>query len=279
MFLAFVFIAPLLSAAGVCLGTDGFRGLAWLWKMPVFYIAFFVAALVVVALVVFLCAALVNTDKPQERENRFYRWVMYQTIDLLVFILPIRVHVEGMEKRPPEDRILLVSNHLHEIDPAFFFQYFRRYNLAFIAKQEALKMPLIGQYLHKTGCQTINRENDREALKTILKCVDMIRQDQHSIAVFPEGYIRDDRKLHRFRSGAFKIAQKTKVPIVVCTIRNSNHAIRNLLHLKGTDIYVHLLQVLQPEDYAGLSTVELSTKIYEMMVEDLGPENVSTDPN
>lgn len=279
MFLAFLFLAPLLTSLGICLGTGSFAGLSWLWKLPAWYAAGFVAALILVVLFVFACAAFVDTEKPQEKENRFYRWVMYWTIELLLFLLPVRLHVTGMEKRPDTDRILLVSNHLHEIDPGILFQYFRRYNLAFIAKREALKMPLIGQFLHKTNCQTLNRENDREALKTILKCADMIRQNEHSIGVFPEGYIHDDRKLHHFRNGVFKVAQKTKVPIVVCTIQNTNHVVSNLLKLKGTDVHLHLVQVLQPEEYAGLSTVELGNRIYQLMADDLGPDRVSTDPH
>ena len=61
-------------------------------------------------------------------------------------------------------------------------------------------------------CQLINRENDREALKTILKCIQMIREDQVSVAVFPEGYTSRDGKLHHFRSGVFKSPPRPRCP-------------------------------------------------------------------
>ena len=41
-------------------------------------------------------------------------------------------------------------------------------------------------------------------------------------AVFPEGYTSMDEKLHPFRSGVFKIALRAKVPVVVCTVQNTN---------------------------------------------------------
>ena len=70
---------------------------------------------------------------------------------------------------------------------------------------------------------------------------------------------------------------KTKVPIVVCTLRNTQHAFHNGFRLKKTDVDLHLVDVISPEDYEALSTVELGNRVYEMMAQDLGPENVSAE--
>jgi len=172
---------------------------------------------------------------------------------------------------------MLVCNHLNEMDPVVLLHYFRKSQLTFISKQENQNMFMVGKLMHKIQCQLLNRENDREALKTILKCVQIIQQDKASLAVFPEGYIKPDRKLHHFRSGVFKIAQKTKVPVVVCTLRNTQHVFHNGLRLKPTDVHLHLLDVITPEQYQGMSTVELGNMVYEMMARDLGPENVSQE--
>ena len=92
-----------------------------------------------------------------------------------------------------------------------------------------------------------------------------------SVAVFPEGYTSKDGLLHPFRSGVFKIAQKTKVPIVVCTVRNTNKVFRNIKHLKSTDVHLHLVGVLQPEQLEEMTTVEVASLVHQMMAEDLGP--------
>ena len=147
---------------------------------------------------------------------------------------------------------------------------FKGSQLAFITKKENLKLPVIAPIMHKILCQSIDRENDRSALKTILKCISLIKEDKVSIGVFPEGYTSKDGKLHPFRPGVFKIAQKTGVPIVVCTIQNTRMIFKNLAKGKKTDVELHLVDVIMPEEYKGMSTVEISDCVYERMIRDLG---------
>lgn len=277
MLLRFLFTVPAVCAVLICLGCGSFQSLAWLWALPLGYIGSFLALVVLTFLAVWIMALVVDTGKPQEKDSKFYRFVVNCVAEAAIPILSVRMHVEGLEKTPKEGRFLLVCNHLNEMDPVVLVHCFQNSQLAFISKRENRSMFIVGKLMHKIQCQLINRENDREALKTILKCVEMIQEDRASIAVFPEGYIKPDRKLHRFRSGVFKIAQKTKIPIVVCTLRNTQYVFRNGLRLKPTDVHLHLVDVVQPETYAGMSTVDLGNYIYEMMAQDLGPENVSTE--
>lgn len=277
MLLRFLFTVPAVCAVLICLGCGSFQSLAWLWALPLGYIGSFFALVVLTFLAVWIMALVVDTGKPQEKDSKFYRFVVNCIAEAAIPILSVRLHAEGLEKTPKEGRFLLVCNHLNEMDPVILVHCFQNSQLAFISKRENRSMFIVGKLMHKIQCQLINRENDREALKTILKCVEMIQEDRASIAVFPEGYIKPDRKLHRFRSGVFKIAQKTKIPIVVCTLRNTQYVFHNGLRLKPTDVHLHLVDVVQPETYAGMSTVDLGNYIYEMMAQDLGPENVSTE--
>ena len=135
-------------------------------------------------------------------------------------------------------------------------------------------MFVVGKLMHKILCQLINRENDREALKTILRCIQLIREDTASVAVFPEGYTSLDGLLHPFRSGVFKIAIKAKVPIVVCTFQNTQQVFRNAKRLKPTDVHLHLVGVLTPEDVQGMTAVDIGNRVHAMMAEDLGPDLV-----
>lgn len=275
MLLAGITMVSLVTAVLSCLGSG--LGLHWLWVAPLSFLGCFLGLLVLAFLFLFVACLCVDTKKPQEHDSRFYRTLVGLYIPMILTVAQVRIHTKGLEQTPASGRFLLVCNHLHEADPVILLHYFRKSQLAFIGKQETREMFLIGPLMHKMLCQLVNRENDREALKTILTCIRLIKEDEASIAVFPEGYIKPDRKLHHFRSGVFKIATKTNVPIVVCTITNTNHIVRNFLRLKPTDVDLHLLKTIQPEEYAGMTTVEIADMVYHMMAEDLGPDRVSQE--
>ena len=182
----------------------------------------------------------------------------------------MRLHTKGLENTPKDGRFLLVCNHLFIADPGIVLHCFRKSQLAFLTKKENYSLPFIGAFMHKILCQPIDRENDRQALKSIIKCIQLIKEDKVSVCAFPEGYTSKDGRVHPFRPGVFKIAQKTGVPIVVCTIQNTREIFKNLRHLRHTDVELHLVDVIPPESYAGMNTVALSDMVYEKMIADLG---------
>ena len=264
----------LLVALGVCAAVGGFSGLCVLWILPLCLLGSAVVLVALAFLFLWFLAAIVDMDKPQEKDNRFYRVIVSTAADLALWIVGARVHTRGLENIPKEGRFLLVCNHINDLDPVTLLAYLKKSQLAFISKRENTTMFLVGKFMHKLMCQLINRENDREALKTILTCIRLIQEDEVSVAVFPEGYTSMDGKLHPFRSGVFKIAQKAKVPIVVCTIQNTNKVFANIRKLKPTDVHLHLLGVIPPEELVGVSAVEIGNRVHAMMAEDLGPDLV-----
>ena len=262
--------------AAVLIGI-GAEGLNWLWMIPVLSLGFTLLGVLLAFLFLLFLASIVDLKKEQQEDSKLYR----KTVELYLqsALPPLRWHIKttGMEKVPENGRFLLVCNHVSLADPVVLLRVFTGKQLAFISKKENQSMFLVGKVMHKMLCQPIDRENDKAALKTIIRCIQILREDKASVAVFPEGYIHEDKKLHHFRSGVFKIAKKTEVPIVVCTMKNTKDAISNLLHHRHTNIEVSVLATIQPEEYKDLTTVDLGERIYQMMAEDLGPENVSQE--
>lgn len=272
-------VISLIISACLCLSTDAFGGFRWLWQLPVFGLGCFLALGLLFFLLLWFLCAIVSFDKPQEKDSRFYRIMATLTIQAIIPILQMRVHTQGLEKTPKNGRFLLVCNHLDNLDPVTLLYFFRKSQLAFISKRENSSMFLVGKLMHKILCQPINRENDREALKTILRCIDILKKDLASIAVFPEGYTSMDEKLHPFRAGVFKIALKAKVPIVVCTLQNTQKVFHNAKRLRPTDVHLHLIDVIPVEEIENLTAVEVSHRVHKLMADDLGPENVLQPEN
>ena len=57
---------------------------------------------------------------------------------------------------------------------------------------------------------------------------------------------------------------------MVCTIQNTRDIFKNLAHFRHTDVELHLVEVIPPEAYQGMTTVELGNLVYEKMIADLG---------
>ncbi len=273
-------IAALLSAAlslTICYYNGGYDSLGWLWQLPVGFIGSFLGLAILAFIIFWISCSVVDQSKPQEKDSPYYRFLTKLYCPAIFPLLLAKVETKGLEKLPKDGRFLLVSNHLNDLDPVLLLAKLPQAQLAFISKKENSTMFLIGNLMHKIQCQLINRENDREALKTIISCINIIKDDRASIAVFPEGYTSKDGLLHHFRNGVFKIAQKAHVPIVVCTVQGTNTVFKNVLKLKRSQVKLHLLEVIPAEDLAGVNTAEIGSRVYQLMVDDLGPEMVAAE--
>ena len=278
MLLISIAVIAFVLGALVCLICDAFLTSVWFWLLPLSALGFFLLlALAGFLFLMYLCKK-VDQTQPQEDDDKFYRIVTNLIIQSAFPVLRIRVKKSGIEKIPTDGRFMLVCNHCNNSDPIILLHCLPKYQLAFISKQENSTMFVIGPMMHKILCQLINRENDREALKTILRCIQILKENKASIAVFPEGGIlSEDGKLHHFRPGVFKIAQKANVPIVVCTLKNTKDVVHNILHLKPSSVEMKVLEVIPAEELKGVTTVDVAHRCYELMAADLGPELIAED--
>ena len=234
------------------------------------FVGSYVGLCILAFLFLWIATSAVRQDVPQEEDSKFYRWITKTYIPAVFTLLGMKIDLQGEDLVPKDGRFLMVCNHLNILDPVLLLGCFPKAQLAFISKKENADMFIIGNLMHKLMCQMINRENDREALKTILKCIQMLKEDKVSVCVFPEGYTSRDGKLHHFRPGVFKIATKAQVPIVVCTLQNTQKVFGNAKHLKKTPVPLHVVGVIQPDTFAGRTAVDIAQQAYDRMISDLG---------
>ena len=247
-----------------------------LWLLPLGALAGFVVCLIVCVLVVWLLSRKVDPAAEQEGDDPLIRTIAKLYAPAVFRLLGCKIHTQGAEKLPSDGRFLLVCNHINDLDPGIPLTVFPDAQLAFISKKENLDKPILGPLMLKIQCQLLDRENDRAALKTILKCIAILKADQANIAVFPEGgIIKDGKLLHDFRPGVFKIAQKAGVPIVVCTLRGTREILKNVKKLRRSDVHFHLLEVIPAEELKGVTTTQIAERVHAIMAADLGAENVA----
>ena len=276
MLLNLIWSLSALSGVGLCALSVGFDGLS---TVPVFLLGFalgFVLCLLGCFLAVWIPSRRVDPLQEQDGDDPYIRGIVKLYAPAVFKLLGCKIEASGTEKLPKEGRYLLVCNHLYDLDPGIPLTLFPDAQLAFISKKENIDKPIIGPLMLKIQCQLLDRENDRAALKTILRCISILKEDKANIAVFPEGgIIKDGKLLHRFRPGVFKIAQKAGVPIVVCTLNGTQNIVENVKHFRQTRIDFHLLEVIPAEELRGVTTVDIAERVHAIMAADLGQENVA----
>ena len=169
MLLLLITALALLGAVGAFFGAGPVAGVLT-------FVGGWIGWLILAALMLLIASAVVDKDKEEASDSKFYRWLTHLWIEFIIAIGRVKIKAEGLEKIPTDGRFLLASNHLCDIDPALLMHCFPKSQLAFIGKKETKDMPIIGAVMHKLLCQYINRENDREALKTILNCIQIVKE-------------------------------------------------------------------------------------------------------
>ena len=149
------------------------------------------------------------------------------------------VNVHGLENIP-EGPVLFGSNHQSNMDIAIICGFIDKPK-GFIAKKELKKLPLINKWITLAGSIYLDRENPRKSMEGILEGIKTLKNG-HSLVVFPEGTRSRGDKMGEFKSGSFKLATKSKVPIVPLTIDGTYRVMEaNKILIKPSNInfYVH----------------------------------------
>ncbi len=220
-------------------------------------------------LLVLVSSWLVDTSREYGKNSRYYRWLLYSATALALFFGRIRLHVSGMEKLPAQGRFLLVSNHRSKFDPITSWYVLRRYDVAFISKQENFSVPMFGRIIRRCCFLSIDRENPRRALTTVEHAAALIRADEVSIGVYPEGTRSQGGQLLPFHCGVFKIAQEAGVPIVVMAVQGTEKIHRNF-PWRRTDVFIDILDTIPAEYTAAQRTCDLGDEIRGELEKHLG---------
>lgn len=209
-----------------------------------------------------ICNLLVNPKKEYDHCDKFY-FRMLNSAAACSFVLGrLRIRLEGSEKVPWDRRFLLVSNHCSNYDPIITWYLLRKNNMAFVSKKENFKVPLFGRMIRKCCFLAIDRDDPKESMKTIMKAADLMKRDEASVGIYPEGTRNrtPEKGLLPFHNGVFKIAQMAKVPIVVAVLHGTDK-IRKNYPWRRTKVSLEILEVISAEEAAGRRTSEIGEKV------------------
>lgn len=112
----------------------------------------------------------------------------------------------------PSGSALICANHTALTDPLLVVFAFRRKNrMRVMAKEELMRLPVLGWLLHKAGIFGVKRgKADVGAIKTALK----VLSSGEKLLLFPEGTRAKSEEGGEAKTGAAMLAVRSGVPIV-----------------------------------------------------------------
>ncbi len=240
-------------------------------KILLFVLLGFVGLVLLYLAFLAICAyCFVDPKKEYDKNSPFYRRLLYDPISIVLFFGRIRVKATGLEKMP-KGRFVIVCNHRSNFDPIVTWHVLEKYDIAYISKFENFKVPIWGRIIRKCCCLGINRTDAREGLKTIIKAVKLLKADEVSIGIYPEGTRSKNCRLSRFHAGSFKTAQQAGVPVVVATVRGTEKIHKNF-PFRGSKVFLDILEVIPADEVKSMKTQELAEKTKEIMAANLPEE-------
>lgn len=164
-----------------------------------------------------------------------------------------KVNVIGLENLPKDQTVLFVSNHQSNFDIPLLLSAID-IPKGFIAKKELEKVPLISTWMKYINCIFMDRDNLRKSAASIIDGVNLLKSG-YSMTIFPEGTRSKGQAVGEFKGGSFKLATKSKCPIVPLTINGTYKLMEaNNNRIKRADIE---LVIHPPIDVTKLSKDEL----------------------
>lgn len=187
----------------------------------------------------------------------------------------IKLVVEGEENLPSE-RVLFCPNHQSDIDCVVMMMVNPKPS-GFLAKLDVSRMPVVDGVLRAVDGDYLNRGFPLSELRTINSIIDKLNKNPNmSYIIFPEGRRTPDvvhRTVQKFLSGAFRIALKTKAPIVPVAMFGAF----KLLDFKSPDqkVFVIQLKYLKPityEEYKDKKPQEIAEMVEGIVTEEVGKQ-------
>ncbi|QZE12555.1 1-acyl-sn-glycerol-3-phosphate acyltransferase [Mycoplasma sp. Ms02] len=165
---------------------------------------------------------------PQQRNTMLLRYAKK-----LIKIYNVDLKVTGYENLPKNGPALITPNHKSNIDPLVILAALEKQEegpdhfdklATFVAKKELEKKKTMRNTMSLLDTFTIDRQNFREALRTMNEFGAYIKENKTFGVVFPEGTRVKTDALGEFKAGAFKVAQKNYLSVIPTTIKNSKEA-------------------------------------------------------
>ena len=233
---------------------------------PWFIILWVFAALITSILIFIVLVLIFFKFAPRKNPmGKFRHFILKNGVFLFVKFYHVKIEVVGKENIPDET-FVVYANHKSNMDPLILYLALNK-RLTAVGKSTLFQHPVMRNIQETYGAISIDRDNDREALKQIIFAIKEIKSGV-SMIIFPEGGIKDrsEEEMSSLRAGAYKLVTKGQATILpISIIGSSEISKRKRYKRKNVKIIVH--KSIKYEEFKDKNTTEIGL-IVENIIND-----------
>ena len=218
------------------------------------YILFFYINLVIATVTLGIFVIIIGIFNPRSYYLRYIKqfwgkWLFWST--------GLNYEIEGIENLDLSKKYIFISNHESALEIILQLSVLP-YNIVFLAKKELFSIPFFGWLMYLSGMISVDRANKDKAIKSINKSIDILKNNNISILLYPEGSRTTNGELKEFKKGGFILAIESNISIVPLTILNAYNLLpsKSLIFKKGT-IKMIIDQPIEMNKYTIDDKIEL----------------------
>ncbi|MFE8702123.1 lysophospholipid acyltransferase family protein [Cytobacillus sp. FJAT-54145] len=225
----------------------------------------------------FMCSYLVYSLPTLSRMKELDKEIPVGERDRIIHKMPKRwsrlimkitgadIQIKGQELLP-EGPVVFISNHEGNFDIPTLLGYVDK-PFGFISKIEVKKVPIISSWMEVLNCVFMDRKDRRQAIKSIRDGVELLKEG-HSILIFPEGTRTKGGPVGEFKSGSFRLAKDSQVPIVPISIQGTSDVFeKNGRLIKPAKIKVTICPPVDSHLSENVDIKDLAVQVRQIIVD------------
>jgi 1-acyl-sn-glycerol-3-phosphate acyltransferase len=216
-----------------------------------------------------IAGSMVIVLAPFDRDGKLIQWTTSWWGRTLLRLGHIPVEVQGLEHLTPGQPYVFAANHRSAFDIYVLISVLPG-RLMFVAKKSLFQIPIFGQALIRMGSIPLDRDNLKQAIKSLDRAAARVR-DGGSMIIFPEGTRVNSPELVPFKKGVFIMAAKASQPIVPVSLSGTRFIQpRGTLQVRSGPVRVVISPPIHPKDYRRKE--DLMNAVYQAIAAHYDPD-------
>ena len=172
----------------------------------------------------------------------------------------------GLENLPKEGGYMMYPNHQGKYD-VLGIMYTHKEPCTFVMDKMKSNTMLVREFVDLVQGKRLEKDNPRQGLTIINQVAKEVAEGRKYI-LFPEGGYKfnNKNKVCDFKAGSFKIALKSKTPIIPIALIDS-YKVFNSFHIGPITTYVHYLKPIYYEKYKNMKTQVIASLVKQRIEE------------